>query len=81
MSKKIIYFAEVDDEELGQLDFRQEFFSNEEYQKLEEGALPGFVKGKFRLRLEWLSEDDCDCIGFGHVQGCPNGLQDGEIAF
>ena len=78
--KKTIYYAEVDDEELGQLDFNREFFRNEDYQKLEANDL-GFIKGKFRLRLEWLSEDDCDCQGWGHVHGCPNGLQDGEIAF
>ena len=78
--KKTVYFAQLDDEELGQLDFNREFFSNEEYQNLEASDL-GFVKGKFRLKLEWLSEDDCDCTGFDHNHGCPNGLQDGEIAF
>ena len=31
-----------------------------------------FIKGKIRINIEWLSEDDCDCTGFSHVQGCPN---------
>ena len=67
--KKTIFYIEADDEELGQLDFRREFFENKVYQNLE-STEHGFVKGKFRLKLEWLSEDDCDCTGFQHRSDC-----------
>lgn len=30
------------------------------------------VTGKFRIHLEWLSEDDCDCTGFQHSTNCPH---------
>ena len=31
-----------------------------------------FIKGKVRINIEWLSEDDCDCIGFQHSLDCPH---------
>ena len=56
----------------------QEIFGDNSIDSLGE---EDFAKGKIRIHIEWLSDDDCDCTGFGHVEGCPNGLQDGEIAF
>jgi len=32
----------------------------------------GLIKGKIRISVTHLSEDDCDCEGFHHNNDCPH---------
>jgi len=70
MTKKTVFYKEVSDEELGQLEF-YEVFEDHAYSELEKDE-HGFVKGKFRVGVTWCSEDDCDCTGFVHRSDCPH---------
>jgi len=41
--------------------------------KLDESKIKhGIVTGKIRVTVQWISENDCDCIGFQHHENCPH---------